>query len=251
MGTTEATLMSADESQQQAAVARGASRRAEDFSRFAAGVAARINTPLAIVSGWLQLLGNDHAANSALADKLRLIKAEADCIAETTSQLLAFAVQAAPRHERVDAGRLLSELASVCALRCRKKGVRVSTDIAANAPAVSGDEDQLRQALDALAQHSETALHQGCTLEIILRPTPNGVEAVLRDDGPMIPAGRLRGLFEPFAPTRASQYDGLSLAIARAIIRNHGGKIAASSDATPRTQFVIWLPARDRGPLAP
>ena len=222
---------------------RGGTRRIEDFSRFAAGVAAKINTPLAVVSGWLQLLGNDNASNSALADKLRLMKQEADRIAETTSQLLAFAVQAPPRNELVDAPWLLAELARASSARCRKRGVRVAADIASNLPAVSGDEDQLRQALDALAQHSEAALNEGCTLEIILRRSANGVQTVLRDDGPAIPADRLKGLFEPFAPPRASQHDGLSLAIAHAMIRNHGGKISASSDATPLTQFVVWLPS--------
>ncbi len=120
----------------------------------------------------------------------------------------------------------------------------MTTDIASNLPEIAGDEDQLRQALDALAQHSEAALGKGCTLEIILRRAANGIEAVLQDDGPMIPADRLNGLFVPFAPTRASQHDGLSLAIAHAVIRNHGGKITAASDATPLTQFVVWLPSR-------
>ena len=205
-----------------------------------------INTPLAVVSGWLQLLGNDHASNYPLADKLRLMKQEADRIAETTSQLLAFAVQAPPRNERVDTAWLLDELARVASAPCRRKGVSVATDIASNLPAVYGDEDQLRQALDVLAQHSEAALSKGCTLEIISRRAENGVEAILRDDGPMIPADRLPGLFVPFAPTRASQHDGLSLAIAHAIIRNHGGKISASSEATPLTQFVVRLPSHSQ-----
>ncbi len=222
----------------------GAAERPGDLSRFAAGVAAEINTPLAVVSGWLQLLENDNTSNFPVADKLRLIKQEADRIAETTRRLLAFAVQPPPRNERVDAARLLGELARASSARCRRKGVRVTTDVASNLPPVCGDEEQLRQALDALAQHSEAALSQGCTLEIIARPAADGFEALLRDDGPMIPADRLNGLFEPFAPTRASQTDGLSLAIARAMIRNHGGKISASSDATPLTQFVVWLPSR-------
>jgi len=221
----------------------GATRRAEELSRFAAGVAARINTPLAVVSGWLQLLENDNASNFALADKLRLMKQEADRIAEMTCQLLAFAVQAPPRNERVDTVWLLRELARASSARCRWKGVRVATDIASDLPAVYGDEDPLRQALDALAQHSEAALSKGCTLQVISRRAVNGIEAVLRDDGPTIPPDRLNGLFEPFAPTRASQHDGLSLAIAHAIVRNHGGTISASSDATPLTQIVVWLPS--------
>ena len=65
----------------------GAAERPGDLSRFAAGVAAEINTPLAVVSGWLQLLENDNTSNFPVADKLRLIKQEADRIAETTRRL--------------------------------------------------------------------------------------------------------------------------------------------------------------------
>jgi len=238
------TVMNAEGFQMPAEAESASSSCAEEFSRFAAGVAARINTPLAIVSGWLQLLGSDNASNFALAEKLRLVKHEADRIAETTSQLLAFAVQAQPRNERLDVAWLIGELSRVSSARCRRKGVKVTTDMASDLPAVSGDEDQLHQALDALAQHSEAALGKGCTLEIILRRAASGIEVVLQDDGPTIPADRLRGLFAPFAPTRVSQYDGLSLAIAHAIVRNHRGKITAASDATPLTQFVVWLPSR-------
>ena len=240
----DVAMMDADGFRMPAEAESGAPGRAGDFSRFAAGVAAEINTPLAVVSGWLQLLENDHTSNFLVADKLRLIKQEADRIAETTRRLLAFAVQAPPRNERVDTARLLRELARACSARCRRKGVRVAADIASDLPPVCGDEDQLRQALDALAQYSEAALSPGCALEIIARRAADGIEAVLRDDGPTIPADRLSGLFEPFAPTRASQHDGLSLAIARAVIRNHGGKISASSDGTPLTQFVVWVPSR-------
>ena len=145
--------------------------------------AARCGQRLAAVARKRQRVGF-RAGRQASA----LIKQEADRIAETTSQLLAFAVQAPPRHERC--GRRMAAAMNSRALasvRCRRKGVRVETDIASNVPAVSGDEEQLRQALEALEQHSEAALDKGCTLEIILRRAPNGVEAVLRDDGPTIP----------------------------------------------------------------
>ncbi len=81
----DVTVMNAGGFHMPAEEESGSSRCAEEFSRFAAGIAARINTPLAIVSGWLQLLGSDNASNFALAEKLRLMKHEADRIAETTA----------------------------------------------------------------------------------------------------------------------------------------------------------------------
>ena len=107
----------------------GAEAQAEVLARFAAGVAEKINTPLAVVSGWLQLLGRDYASDSALADKLHLMEEETERIAETTRQLLAIAAQGPPRNDRVDIARLLAELDRLYAARCREKGVQVTRDV--------------------------------------------------------------------------------------------------------------------------
>jgi signal transduction histidine kinase len=217
-------------------------KRVQVFSRFAAGIAEKINTPLAVVSGWLQLLGHDYAADPALVDKFNLMKEESDRIADTTRQLLAFAAQTPPRSERVDLSQLLGELGRLYTARCREKGVLVATDIPDNLPPVLGDENQLRQALDAILQHTEAALTERCKLEIVSRPKAEGVEIVFRDNGPPIPPDRVKGLFDPFAPTRISESKGLGLAIAHGMIQNHGGKIQATSDSSPMTQFTVWLP---------
>jgi signal transduction histidine kinase len=217
-------------------------RRAAVFSRFAAGIAEKINTPLAVVSGWLQLLGHDHAADPALVDKLTLMKEEADRIADTTRQLLAFAAQTPPRTDRVELSPLLNELGRLYAARCREKGITVTTEIPENLPPVLGDENQLRQALDAILQHNEAALTERCKLEIVSRPKADGVEILFRDNGPPIPPDRVKGMFDPFAPTRISESKGLGLAIAHGMIQNHGGRIEATSDSSPMTQFTVWLP---------
>jgi signal transduction histidine kinase len=217
-------------------------KRAEVFSRFAAGVAEKINTPLAVVSGWLQLLGDDYASDPALVDKLHLMKEEADRIADTTRQLLAFAAQTPPRSERVDLSQLLVELGRLYTARCRDKGVQVATDIPDDLPPVLGDENQLRQALDAILQHTEAALTEHCKIEIVSRPKADGVEILFRDNGPPIPPDQVKGLFDPFAPTRISNSKGLGLAIAYGMIQSHGGKIEARSDSSPLTQFSVWLP---------
>jgi signal transduction histidine kinase len=217
-------------------------KRAEVFSQFAAGVAEKINTPLAVVSGWLQLLGHDYASEPMLVDKLHLMKEEADRIADITRQLLAFAAQTPPRSDRVDLSQLLTELGRLYTARCRDKGVQVATDIPDDLPLVLGDENQLRQALDAILQHNEATLTERCKLEIVSRPKANGVEIVFRDNGPPIPPDQVKRLFDPFAPTRISNSKGLGLAIAHGMIQNHGGKIEATSDSSPLTQFMVWLP---------
>ena len=220
----------------------GDAARAEVLAKFAAGLAEKINTPLTVLSGWLQLLSRDYVSNAALADKFHVMQEETERIAATTRQLLAIATQGPPRNDRVDVARLLAEMDRLYAPRCREKGAQMMRDVPDELPRVQGDEGQLRQAFDMILQHNVAALGARCKLEIISRPKENGVEVAFRDNGPPIPPERLQGLFDPFAPTRLSDSRGLDLAVAHVLIRNHGGRIEARSDASPLTEFVIWLP---------
>lgn len=68
------------------------------------------------------------------------------------------------------------------------------------------------------------------------------------DDGPGIPPERLSRLFERFyradtARTGGSGHTGLGLAIARAIVQNHGGTITAANEPGRGARFTAQLPA--------
>jgi two-component system sensor histidine kinase KdpD len=98
------------------------------------------------------------------------------------------------------------------------------------------------------------------------RHTPEGTEVTIRaavdgrhlriavsDDGPGLPAGVEERIFDKFyraSPTADSgRGSGLGLAICRAIIKAHGGTIAAANRPGGGAEFVIRLPISKDAPL--
>ena len=65
------------------------------------------------------------------------------------------------------------------------------------------------------------------------------------DNGPGIPSGQEESIFEKFTRgTRESTTPGvgLGLAISRAIVETHGGRISASNGAAGGARFTFTLP---------
>jgi two-component system sensor histidine kinase ChvG len=79
-----------------------------------------------------------------------------------------------------------------------------------------------------------------------------GVEIVVDDDGPGIPAHAVERIFERFYTDRPEQgfgqNSGLGLSISRQIVEAHGGAIRAVNRPKPGggaagARFTVWLPA--------
>jgi signal transduction histidine kinase len=94
--------------------------------------------------------------------------------------------------------------------------------------------DALRRALRNLI---ENAVRYGEQARVALSPSEDGIEITVDDDGPGIPAQDLGRVFQPFvrlelSRNRATGGVGLGLAIARSIIRAHGGDILLANRPT-------------------
>lgn len=80
-----------------------------------------------------------------------------------------------------------------------------------------------------------------------------GIEIIIDDDGPGIPAHAFERIFERFYTDRPDQgfgqNSGLGLSISRQIVEAHGGHISAQNrpgaepDSVAGARFTVWLPA--------
>src|SRR4030095_11968683 len=79
-------------------------------------------------------------------------------------------------------------------------------------------------------------------LRIRLAQADGSIVAIFQDDGPGIPPDILPKIFDPFYTTkRPGRGTGLGLSICKAILREHGGNVEASS--TPSgALFTVMLP---------
>jgi signal transduction histidine kinase len=121
------------------------------------------------------------------------------------------------------------------------KGVRLLLQAPAPAP-VLGDAALLSQALDELFTNALTASGYGTAIVLSVEQAGPVVRAVVKDEGPGIPADRRLACFEPFnrGPNGWSPA-GLGLALAREIAKGHGGSLTLGESARGAT-LVLELP---------
>ena len=115
----------------------------------------------------------------------------------------------------------------------RKSNISVDFLPETSFPSVRGDPHQLMQVFLNLMLNAEQAIREvrdKGTLRIRLGKLDKSVQAVFQDDGPGISPEILPNIFDPFYTTkRPGRGTGLGLSICKAILREHGGNIEASS----------------------
>jgi two-component system, OmpR family, sensor kinase len=151
--------------------------------------------------------------------------------------------QPVQQHSEVD----LSALVSDCAERARIADPRrnwlvwVEPDLA-----MTGDEDQLRRAVDNLLANVRS--HTPADTVGVITAESDGASVVVEvsDNGPGVPAARLPRIFDRFYrgdPATRSPGCGLGLAIVSAIASAHGGIAEAASNEPRGLRVTLTLPA--------
>ncbi len=149
----------------------------------------------------------------------------------------------------IDFSQTMEELVSPFRSVAESKGVRLEVDIPANLPLVSADEERINQVMHNLLNNALRYTPEGGTIEICVRRDGGWLRIEVKDTGEGIGAEHLPYVFERFyradyARSRQRGGMGLGLAIAKAIVEAHNGKISVTSEGVPGkgTTFTVELP---------
>ncbi|HET8650821.1 MAG TPA: HAMP domain-containing sensor histidine kinase [Gemmatimonadales bacterium] len=137
----------------------------------------------------------------------------------------------------VDLGELASELVRTMV------PPTVNTELALDpaTPHVMGHYEPLRRAVANLLRNSVEAIGGEGQIRVHLAPNDGGLELIVHDNGPGIPAPLLERLFEPYV-TGKPDGTGLGLALVRSTVEAHGGRVQATNSANGGAEMRIWLP---------
>ena len=121
----------------------------------------------------------------------------------------------------------------------------IRTRIPADLPLLHFDAVLLERVLSNLLENAAKYTPPGSTITIAASVREDRVEVGVSDDGPGLPPGREEALFEKFA--RGQQESampgvGLGLAICRAIVEAHGGRITAGQAPEGGAMITFSLP---------
>lgn len=126
------------------------------------------------------------------------------------------------------------------------KGLKLEVDIAPGLATV-GDADKLARVFDNVLRNAVSYSHEDGVIRLSAGREEGSVHIRVANRGLGIPEKELSSIFERFYRLDAARSTrtggaGLGLAIAKEIVDNHGGSIAAESTGTD-TVFHIVLPA--------
>ena len=216
-----------------------------------------LRTPLASITG---ALGALLAPSSGLTDdaRRRLLVAshgESERLGRLVANLLDLA--------RVEAGGCvapkewfpLEELIASAMERVqpRLEGRRVDLDVPEEVIQLRVDGVLVEQVVENLLANAAKHTPPGSPIELRVRSEPNRVLLEVLDRGPGIAPEELERIFEGFhrAPaSRAAEGTGLGLALCRAVVRAHSGRIWAENREGGGAAFRLVLP-RGKEPLEP
>lgn len=141
-----------------------------------------------------------------------------------------------PTIARVDVTSLIGDLAMLFATRWPAATLHV----AALPPSVrvNADADQLSQALWALLQNA-AEVADAITVAVEARATEIAIR--VSDNGPGIAPGGADAIFRPFFTTKPAG-SGVGLALARQVLRGHGGDLVMCADTSTTFEAVIPNP---------
>jgi signal transduction histidine kinase len=219
-------------------------------SQFVSDVSHELRTPLTAIRGAAETLLDGDVDPDNQQRFLTTIALEAERLGRLANDLLTLQRIEGATGElpltRVDL-RLAADRAEAM-LEPLLEDRDVTLTVNGRAPLVLGDVDRLQQVVLNLVDNASRIVGEGG--HVVVELTAEGDRAVLSviDDGPGIPPEDLPRLFDRFyradtSRTRSSGGAGLGLAIVRAIVTAHGGRIEAANLPTGGARMTVVLPA--------
>jgi signal transduction histidine kinase len=150
--------------------------------------------------------------------------------------------------EEVDIHGLVSEVVAGASIAYDKQGINLSVKTPEEPCYIEIDVDRINQVLDNLINNAVKYSQPGNFVNITSEITVSGdfARISVEDEGPGIPADKKGMIFERYVQVKGhaavEQGLGLGLAIAKQIIKAHGGDINVDSEVGKGSVFYFTLP---------
>ena len=213
----------------------------------AAGVAHEVNTPLAVISSYAQMLAKQVSGDPKKAELLDKITRQTFRASEIVNSLLNFSRTSSSEFNNVDLNRVIYDTLTLLEHQFKTARIKVVPDLHPQLPPILGNTGKLQQVFLNLFLNAKDAMPAGGTLTIT---TGNGhnVRVSVADTGSGIAQEHIHRIYDPFfttknkAKTGHSGGTGLGLSVTYGIIQEHAGKIHVESSPGQGTTFTMEFP---------
>ncbi|HWN98486.1 MAG TPA: ATP-binding protein [Blastocatellia bacterium] len=209
----------------------------------AAGVAHEVNTPLAGISSYAQMLLQqiDHGdPKHQLLEKIHMQTVRASGI---VNNLLNFSRTGDTQFREIDLNQVLDDTLQLLEPQLRNASLEIARGYARDLPAAYGNASKLQQVFMNLILNARDAMPNGGRLSIHTRLVETSLVVDFRDSGIGMAPETIARIYDPFFTTKdVGQGTGLGLALSYGILQEHGGRIFVESRPGEGSHFTIKLP---------
>ena len=210
----------------------------------AAGVAHEVNTPLAGISSYTQLLRGQLEESDPRQQVLEKIEKQSFRAAKIINGLLNFSRSSGTEFDRIDVNKVLADVLALVEHQLDGSRIRVRRELAQLLPAVRGNENRIQQVFFNLILNARDAMPSGGWLTLRTHADDETVVVEVSDTGHGIRREHIRRIYDPFFTTKGiGKGTGLGLSVSYGIVQEHGGAIFVESDPGHGTTFQVALPA--------
>jgi len=218
----------------------------------AAGVAHEVNTPLAVISSYTQMLSKQLQGDPQKSGLLEKITRQTFRASEIVNNLLNFSRTSGSEIGDVDVNKVISDTLALLEHQFKVAKVEVQNTPEPQLPAIQGNAGRLQQVFLNLFLNAKDAMPGGGTLRVT---TMNGesVSVSVSDTGSGIAPEHIQRIYDPFFTTKTSPREGqtrgtgLGLSVTYGIIQEHAGKIRVESHPGAGTTFTLDFPLIRKG----
>ena len=213
----------------------------------AAGVAHEINTPLAVISSYAQMLSKQLRGDQRIGPVLEKITQQSFRAAEIANGLLNFSRTSTTEFRETNLNQVIRDTLSLLEHQFKTAQIDLELDLTSELPPIHGNAGKLQQVFLNLLLNAKEAMPGGGRLRVAT--LVNGhVEALVSDSGAGIAPEHLKRIYDPFFTTKTAprpgdkRGTGLGLSVSYGIIQEHAGKIHVESAVGAGTTFHLEFP---------
>jgi two-component system NtrC family sensor kinase len=213
----------------------------------AAGVAHEVNTPLAVISSYTQMLAKQLQGDPQKSGLLEKITRQTFRASEIVNNLLNFSRTSGTEFADVDVNKVILDTLALLEHQFKTAKIQVRSQLIPSISPIQGNPGRLQQVFLNLFLNAKDAMPGGGTLNLT---TTNGdmVSVRVSDTGSGISPEHVHRIYDPFFTTKTapkegqSRGTGLGLSVTYGIIQEHAGKIRVESHPGSGTTFALDFP---------
>jgi two-component system, NtrC family, sensor kinase len=213
----------------------------------AAGVAHEVNTPLAVISSYTQMLAKQLQGDPQKSGLLEKITRQTFRASEIVNNLLNFSRTSGTEFTDIDINKVISDTLGLLEHQFKTAKIQVHSELTNGISPMKGNAGRLQQVFLNLFLNAKDAMPSGGKLSVA---TSNGdfVSVRVSDTGSGIAPEHIQRIYDPFFTTKAAVKEGqnrgtgLGLSVTYGIIQEHAGKIRVESNPGAGTTFALDFP---------